>query len=101
MQIRPLADDMIGGGFVRRPGGYSSRGKTISNGTHLSREEILAMPRATRQAMLNIGYIEVYPKAGDVERFLVPRGEGAYDVVEGRKVNSEPLTNKQARAMLG
>ncbi len=97
---RPLTDDQIGGGWVRRPGGIKSAGKNLANGTHLDREWLIGLRKATRAALVSIGDIELYPKAPAGERFVLPRGDGVYDVIEGRKVNSAPLTSKEARALV-
>lgn len=63
MQIRPLAEAEIGGGYVRRPGGLSTGGAKIANGAHLSREWLLGIPKASRNALVSIGYVELYPMA--------------------------------------
>jgi hypothetical protein len=101
---RPLSEDQIGGGYIRRPGGIKSGGDKIANGTHLSREWLLKLPKATRNAMVSLGDIELYPLApsnsAGGQKFVAHRGGGAYDVIEGVKLNDKPLTGDEARAMV-
>jgi hypothetical protein len=52
--------DLIGGAVVRRP--FTTRGKTIRGGVHLTRDEIMAMPVANRNAMISSGILEVFPR---------------------------------------
>jgi hypothetical protein len=97
-----LPDDMIGGGVVRRRIGVAG-GDGVLAGTRLTREQVLAMPVANRRAMISTGHISVWPLNEQVggERFAVHLGFGKYDVVEGRKLNAEPLTKEQAEALAG
>ncbi len=105
---RMLTDDQIGGGWVRRPGGIKATGSFegqdykghIPNGVHLPREWLIGVRKATRAALVSIGDIELYPTAPPGERFIVSRGEGVFDVVEGRRINPAPLSSKEARALM-
>lgn len=63
MQSRPLAEAEIGGGYVSRPGGLSTGGTKIANGAHLSREWLLGIPKASRNALVSVGYVKLYPMA--------------------------------------
>jgi len=90
---------MIGGGRVTRR--FETGGRTFKPGEEISREKILAIPIANRNALINAGFIEIFPvSAVGGERFLVPMGKGLFHVVEGRRLSSEPLTKEQADALL-
>jgi hypothetical protein len=103
-----LRAERIGGAFVRR--GFSSKGEYLKTGTHLTRADVLSFPSTNRQALLDGGYIEVYPPgspslegtaAPDSQRFVASAGFGNFNVYEGRKLNSVPLTKAEARALAG
>lgn len=98
-----VRDKDIGGGFVRR--GFSMGGARVTSGQHLSREQVLAMPGANRQALITNGYIDVYPPtAADLDppqRFVASKGFGKFDVYEGHRLNAEPLTRDEAEALAG
>ncbi len=96
---RMISEDQIGGGWVRRPD-FRTGGDVLKNGTHLTREWLLKMPCATRVAAVNTGFIELYPVGLVSERFVLARGEGVYDVVEGRRLNEQPLSRKEAQALV-
>ncbi len=93
----------IGGAVVRRP--FTFRGDTLKIGTYLTEEEILSIPIANRNALRNNRYIQIFPKApnsnnnGPSSVFVVHRGGGAYDVIEGTKINDEPLSKVDAEAL--
>lgn len=99
------ASQDIGGGIVRRR--FSSGGKEFTNGTVLSAGEIKAMPRNNMNALRDNGYIHIFPKAVrshleaapediKMERHVVSRGFGKYDVIEGKVMNTQPLTKETA-----
>lgn len=91
-----LHDDEIGGAYVRRP---FTRGEDhLYGGQLLSGDEVRAIRQANRKALIDAGFIEVFPRgpvemAGD--RAMVHIGAGRYDVFAG-KVNTEPLTKEEA-----
>lgn len=90
----PRLDD-IGGAVVRRTFTFDTR--RLKTGDKLTRDEVLGMPGANRNALIEKQYIDVLPRAAvdpDTERFVVNRGFGKFDVIEGRKINPEPLTSK-------
>lgn len=98
----------IGGGIVKRT--FNNGGRHMRSGERLTAEEILGWPTANRQALIDKKFIEVWPKGdvshplGSVEpagRHLVSLGSGRFNVVEGRVVNTEPLTRSQAMALAG
>lgn len=90
----PRLDD-IGGAIVRRTFTFDTR--RLKTGDRLTREEVLGMPGANRNALMEKQYIDVLPRAAidpDAGRFVVNRGFGKFDVIEGRKLNAEPLATK-------
>jgi len=87
----------IGGARVRR---LFRRGEeTLRAGTMLSASEVIKFAPANRRALVEAGFIEVYPR-GPVEsvgeRHIVHMGGGKYDVIKGVKLNDSPLTKDEA-----
>ena len=84
---------------------FFSAGNRIVAGTDLSRDELLAMPPANYNSLQGSGHFVPWPippaapEAPPGERFLVPRGGGRFDVIEGRKLTGEPLTKADAEAL--
>lgn len=94
--------DNIAGGIVRKK--ISTGGRDYYSGHHFTADEMLSWPRANLQSLMNAGYIEAYPKtpfgpAVKGDRFLVSRGPGKFDVVEGRRLNTQPLPHDEAIAL--
>jgi hypothetical protein len=96
-----LRDQDIGGAVVTRA--FRRGTEFVRQGTRLTREDVLAMPRANRNSMIDNGMLAVYPVAGLVAadprpatRHVVSRGFGNFDVIEGRKLNDAPLTKEDA-----
>lgn len=92
-----IAEQDIGGARVRR---RFSRGKeALLAGRILSADEVRAIPVANRRALIEAGFIEVYPQ-GPVttvgERHLVHLGRGQYDVIQGVRLNDKPLSKDEA-----
>jgi len=90
----------IGGASVRKV--FSMRQEMVMPGTDLSRETLLAMTVNNRQSLIDNGYIVIYPPhpiQGNGEVFVYSRGFGKFDVLEGHKVNEEPLTKEEAEAL--
>lgn len=88
--------NLIGGGVVRRS--FLLGDRRVTAGTPLARDQILAMPVANRKALIENGFIEVYPmRAG--ERFISPAAKGLYHVVEGQRITTEPLPRDQAEQL--
>ncbi len=116
MRIRP---EMIGGGRVIRP--FNIAGERQHAGKAFSGEEVRAMPHANRQALIDNGFLAVWPMASrptasaagpagasptaaansPMARHVSSRGFGRYDVIEGVKINSEPLSREEANALAG
>ncbi len=103
--LSAAARNDIGGAVVRRP--FSFHGKVILAGTLLSEADIRSIPVSNRNALRDNSYIQLYPKApdnaykpaGKTSVFVVHRGGGAYDVIEGVKINEEPLSKSDAEAL--
>lgn len=106
--MRNLRADEIGGGVVRRK--FQSAGGWIMSGTNYTGDELRAMPRANRDALIQNGFLEVWPKQSGLaaaaaaavlsapatepaERYVLPV-DGGFDVLEGRKLNVEPIKKK-------
>ncbi len=100
----PIHVTQIGGARVQRA--FSIGGRRVLAGENLTREEVLTIRTANRNALIDKGYLLPWPKnagAGPgqplagVVRFVRPLGFGrGYDVIEGRKVNDEPIADKEA-----
>jgi hypothetical protein len=110
--------DQIGGGRVVRQ--YrGSDGQIVKVGTTLTGDQIRNMGAANRRELMD-RYISVWPQApaavasppGAAEpterstteppsRFVVPLGFGAWDVVEGIKLNDKAVTRAEAYALAG
>jgi hypothetical protein len=94
----------IGGATVRRI--FTRNGRAVMPGENLSRGEMLSIPVSNRQSLIDNGYVVIYPPRpgmgnddSEPERFVVSKGFGNFDVIEGRRLNSEPLTKEQAQAL--
>jgi hypothetical protein len=99
-----IADADIGGARVRRV--FSMRGEMVKANRHLSVDEVLAIPIANRRALVDAGYLEVYPKSSsakrvDDARFVIRTGADKFDVIAGHKLNSEPLSRAEADRLAG
>ena len=102
-----IAEQDIGGARIRM--GFTRGNMRMKAGEHLSADEVRAIPLANRRALANSGFIEVYPtrtvvvhkeaaaKPGD--RFIVQVGKGQFNVIEGRRLNDQPLTREAAEAL--
>jgi hypothetical protein len=91
-----ISDADIGGARVRR----LFQGGQYRAGQMLSAEEVLSF--RNRQTLAEQGYIELFPKAtatADMERHVVSRGAGKYDVIAGVKLNDQLLTKDEAEEL--
>ena len=59
-----IPDEDIGGGIVLQPFSINREGQVLvlKRGTELQRDEILKMPRANRDALLNANFLDLYRK---------------------------------------
>lgn len=84
---------------------FSSYGTRIVAGTDLSRDDLLAMPPANYNSLQGSGHFVPWPMPPAApeqppgERFLVARGGGRFDVIEGRKLTDEPLSKADAESL--
>jgi len=116
-----LRQNEIGGGRVRRGFWMGTPPKYVLAGTEFTREQLLKGFRPLNlQALMEQGAIRCWPlskgaadskaspgcdpaASGDAEpaeRFSFHEGFGKYSVIEGRKLNPEPLTKEQAMALV-
>lgn len=94
-----IAEQDIGGAYVRRT--FTNNGKQMKRGDQLTREEVLSFPRNNRVALTEGVFIEVYHKApSGGERFMIGVGNNEYNVIEGRMLNEEPLSKKEAEKLV-
>ena len=102
-----LADHDIGGAVVRRT--FSISGRRVRGGENLSRSEVLSMPSVNRNALIETGYMDVFPVTAqlnamtaplsDAERHVVHVGRGQFDVIIGHKLNDKPLSKEEAEEL--
>jgi hypothetical protein len=99
MLIRPEA---IGGGIVRRT--FTNGDRRMKSGDRMTSAEVRALPAASRQALIDSHFLDVYPPVpGEepAERHVV-RTPGfaskTYDVIAGSRIASG-LTKEQAEAL--
>jgi hypothetical protein len=108
----PIPAAQIGGARVQRT--FTMGDRRLRNGDVLTGDEVRSIRPANRSAFIDKGYIVPWPieavslhvaqqPAEPVSRFIRPLGFGrGYDVIEGRKVNDEPLmTKEEAQALAG
>ncbi len=95
----------LGGAVVTRA--FTLNGERVTRNTKLTRDEVLAIPVRNREALVSSGQIREFPLsiaaiAAPGERFVVRRSDLKFDVVEGHRVNDEPLhTKAEAEALCG
>lgn len=112
----------IGGGVVGHP--FRMGEKYMLRGTALTRDEILAIPASNRRALVERGSIRVWPMgaperpaevmhpppaksadapapSAETQKHLMHIGAGKYHVIEGRRLNEEPLAKEEALALAG
>ena len=100
-----MPNSQIGGAIVRRT--FNSAGRQVFSGQKLSREEVLKMPLANRNALADKRYIDIFPisdaaaAANGGERFVVCIGKDQYVVLEGRQITDEPVDRETAYALAG
>lgn len=108
--MRAPHPDHIGGGIVQQT--FRTNGRSLFAGMKLTRDDLVKMPAQNRNALIEAGRIVVWPRdagatpsaapsAAGAQRFVSPRGFGKYDVIEGRKVNAEPVSREEAHALAG
>ena len=90
----------MGGAFVRKR--FVQGDVVRAVGSRLTVADLAAIPAANRDALVKNLYIEPFPAApiGVQDVILVSRGFGKFDVVEGRRINTDPLTREEADALI-
>jgi hypothetical protein len=79
-------------------------------GDEVTGDEYRTWPEQNRRAIVDQGFVqligeeEANPAAaalakGDTVRVLVPRDDGQFDVLEGRKINAKPLGEAEAESL--
>lgn len=94
----------IGGGIVTRTfrDGEIQRKSNDPKTGFLTAAQIMAMPAANRQALIDKKYIAIYPRTpGNAERFVIPAAFGKFEVIEGVRVTDAPVAKDQAYALAG
>jgi hypothetical protein len=89
----------IGGAVVRRT--FKLGDKHVFSGHPLTRDQVLAIPVTNRRALVEKGQIEIFPRPQGWSKHVVSTGFGRYDVIEGLRINSDPLTREEAYALAG
>lgn len=102
----PVRDEDIGGALVRR---RIHRGEmpALMAGERLSREQVLSMPVANRRALVATERLWLLPRSGAVEaagdlratKHIVQVGKNQFDVIDGVKLNDEPLSKEAAEEL--
>lgn len=93
-----------GGAIVNRR--FTMGERQLERNARLTAEEVASIPRANLHSLINRGYLHPFPPPAEEtilpegERFLVRRADLKYDVVQGVRVNSEPLAKAEAEALL-
>lgn len=104
----PLRPEQIGGARVQRAFKFGER--RLVHGDTLTGDQVRSIRPTNRSSLVDKGYLMLWPKgqnesvpgAAEVERHVVARGFGRYDVIEGRKLNTEGLlTKEEAYALAG
>jgi hypothetical protein len=112
--VLEIADRDIGGARVRMTFQTFLKDGTVRRyraDEHLTPEEVRAINAPNRRALISNGSIEVYPqrvqtvqrevaaKPGD--RFIVQVGKGQFNVIEGHRLNEQPLDREAAEKLAG
>lgn len=88
-----IKEEHIGGATVNRL--FNSPANPVRVGMTLTREQVLAYPSRNRQSLIDGGYLSIHPRVPAGETHIVSRGFGKFDVIEGRKLNVDPLESKE------
>lgn len=106
--LRNLVADDIGGAVVLKAF-RGTGGEMVLAGTRLTEEHVRAMPRANRESLVDNHRLHILSKSQasvaseprDTHAFVVHLGAGKYNVIEGVKINDEPITKEEAEALAG
>lgn len=89
----------VGGAVVKRP--FKLGEDYVKAGANLDAAAINAIPKVNRNALVDRGYIDLYPQPPGTQRHVVSAGFGRFNVIEGRKLNADALTRDEAIALAG
>lgn len=102
----PIHHSQIGGGKVERQ--FRMGEKLLPRGTVLSREEVMSIRTSNRSSLIDRGHLSVWPieavamqkiqqhSSEPQERHVISSGFGRYNVIEGRRLNEQPLDRESA-----
>lgn len=91
----------IGGAVVRRR--FTHGPRTMQIGEILTAMQCREIPVANFNALVTQKKLELYPMVAanpNAKRYAIHMGMGRWDVIEGNKLNAEPLSREEAEAML-
>jgi hypothetical protein len=99
--VAPQGYVIAGARVMRR---FERAGEQVMPGTVISAAEFQAIGRPSRRVMVKNGQIEpFFAKRGtpgvDVQRYVVHRGAGRYDVIEGTLLTPDWVTKEDAEAL--
>jgi len=76
-------------------------GRKAMPGEPIGRAEAARLPPGNRRALEANGKVRWFAEPeGEMRRWRVPAGSGRYDVVEGARLNDEPLSREAADALV-
>jgi hypothetical protein len=93
---------VVAGARVLR--GFNRADGRVSPGTLLTADEYQAILGPSRRVMVKNGQIEPFfalrgTPGVDVKRYIIHRGAGRYDVIEGTLLTQEWVTKEEAEAL--
>ena len=101
-----IAEHDIGGARIRM--GFSRGNVRMKAGEYLTADEVRSIPLPNRRALASAGFIEVYPVRTETvrreikqDRFIVSVGKGQFNVIEGHRLNEQPLDREAAEKLAG
>jgi hypothetical protein len=102
-----IADQDIGGARIRMT--FTRGNMRMKPGEHMTADEVRSIPLSNRRALTSAGYIEVYPARTEVvqkaaytkpmDRFVVQVKKDHFNVIEGYRLNDQPLDRTAAEAL--
>ena len=110
LRASEIREDNIGGAFVKCT--FRRGTQFLRAGQHMTAQEVMSINHANRAALVDKGFIAVYPAAPKgaghaveetirTERHPVHVGRGLYDVIEGRKLTVDPVSKEEAYKLAG
>jgi hypothetical protein len=93
---------MLGGG-ARVLRTFTIGERRVLSGEILSPEEVRGINLVNRRALVDNHQLEIIPRAATnvpQERFLMSTEKNKYNVIEGRMLNTEPLSREEATKLV-